>query len=872
MTMKRHISRFISICTVLAAGFWLSGCQEEILEEEVIPLEISYEAITGVIPNGSAEAVPEVTSGEPSDFAISEMFHGETAYEGSEFAIDSKTGTITVQGADDTDTGEYLLTITCKSGGRSYILKNALSVTFISGMPQLSMSQRTINVRFEDLQAGSTAELATSQVTSTGIAATITGYELRNVRFRGAGEKEYSPVDNGADGTSTRYFEISQEDGTVSMIKGDAWELGTFVMDIKVNTESYGSEDEEGLLTDALTVNVAAEEIIINYPEPLYLAPNITRTYTPTVEGPEAGGPQVENYEISGVTLDGADFADYADIFSINASTGVVTAEAGETITAGDYAVSISYTYAGQTLEAADVLVIDCRPGVPASISVSPSVASIEIPNLATGSAADLPSFRIMYEGETADITGYEIAAIKLDGMPVLSSSELLSIDSQTGEITIVKGNVWKTGTYTVDVRISTESTDASENGDELGVAENALTINVVEEMVFNYDAAETSRKFATGWTVEPVSTLMGATYSWTDPSAEYTKYLTLDSSTGKISAVKGNLLPESSYQVGVKATLSGAEPVNATYALEITDNPYYFTYFSYGNNLDLSEEETDGVSQFRSSRLNMPGIDGTVKYTDLSDEGKSSTKWTMETKFKLSGTVIDENTGTLTFSSETANTNFQNYNCGVLFVTAVSTDPEDSNNSWSVKMPVFVHFQSQRNGVGIQYNPFVVRVNPNSTEPYVSVTPELVGNSVPADRSLFLLNYRRDFYYWDIEDSSLDSSGSTPIAGSLLAELWSDYGTSNGSAPVSYYNNNYTAKDAETLARTLAYIDNSASSDNRLSLVVNSQNWKSKSGHTANGIFYAQMTFTSDGIAENLDNNNGYFPIIIWLDPTFNE
>lgn len=856
----------MAITAAIAAGLWLTGCQEEILEEEVVPLVISYEAVEGVIPNGSATAVPEITSGEPSEFKIREMFHGESDYEGPEFTIDPETGTVSIQGADDTDTGEYLITITCVSGGRSYILKNALSVTFISGMPQISMSQRTINVKYEDLQPGTAGEPATSQVNASGVAAAIEGYELRNVRFRGLDDEEFTVIPNGADGSSTTFFSVSDE-GVVSMVKGAGWALGTYMLDVKVNTESYGSEDEEGLISDALTVNVTAAEIVINYNDPRYLAPLLTRTYTPTVEGPEEGGPYVEGYTISGITLDGEDFTDSENIFSINESTGVVTAAAPVTITAGDYAVSVSYTYVGQTLEAADVLVIECRPGMPENIYVSPSTTSIELPNLQSSSQVILTSFSIMCEGESADITGYEIRNVSLDGGN--APDGLLSIDASTGEITIVKSDSWAVGEYTVNIKVNTESFGSDS---EYGIVEDALTINVVEEMVFNYDDAESSHKFATGWSVRPTTTLTGAVYSWTDASAAYTEYLDIDPSTGIISAEKGNQLAQSSYSVGVTATIAGAEPVTATYQLQVTDNPYYFTYFSYGNNLGLSEDQTDGVSQFRSNRGNMPSIDGTVKYTDLSDEGKSETLWSMETKFKLGGTVIDENTGTLTFSSENVSSNYQNYNCGILFITAVSTDPEDSDNSWSVKMPVFVHFQSQRNGVGIQYNPFVVRVNPNSAEPCVSVIPELVGNSVPADLSLFLLNYRRDFYYWNIEDSSLDSSGSTPVAGSILAELWSDYGASNGAAPVSYYNNDYSEKDAATLAKTLAYIDNSASSDNRLSLVVNPQNWKSKSGHTANGIFYAQMTFTSDGIAENLDNNNGYFPIIIWLDPTFNE
>ncbi len=444
----------MAITAAIAAGLWLTGCQEEILEEEVVPLVISYEAVEGVIPNGSATAVPEITSGEPSEFKIREMFHGESDYEGPEFTIDPETGTVSIQGADDTDTGEYLITITCVSGGRSYILKNALSVTFISGMPQISMSQRTINVKYEDLQPGTAGEPATSQVNASGVAAAIEGYELRNVRFRGLDDEEFTVIPNGADGSSTTFFSVSDE-GVVSMVKGAGWALGTYMLDVKVNTESYGSEDEEGLISDALTVNVTAAEIVINYNDPRYLAPLLTRTYTPTVEGPEEGGPYVEGYTISGITLDGEDFTDSENIFSINESTGVVTAAAPVTITAGDYAVSVSYTYVGQTLEAADVLVIECRPGMPENIYVSPSTTSIELPNLQSSSQVILTSFSIMCEGESADITGYEIRNVSLDGGN--APDGLLSIDASTGEITIVKSDSWAVGEYTVNIKVNTD-------------------------------------------------------------------------------------------------------------------------------------------------------------------------------------------------------------------------------------------------------------------------------------------------------------------------------------------------------------------------------------------------------------------------------
>ena len=867
--MKRYISGFMAITAALAAGLWLSGCQEEILEEEVVPLEISYEAVEGVIPNGSATAVPEITSGEPSEFKISEMFHGETDYEGSEFTIDPETGTVSIQGADDTDTGEYLITITCVSGGRSYILKNALSVTFISGMPQISMSQRTINVKYEDLQTGSDAELATSQVNASGVAAAIEGYELRNVRFRGLDDEEFGVIQDGADGSSTTFFEISDE-GVVSMVKGDGWALGTYMLDVKVNTESYGSEDEEGLISDALTVNVTAAEIVINYNAPKYLAPNLARTYDPTVEGPEDGGPQVEGYTISGITLDGADFTDIDGIFSIDELTGVVRADAPETITAGDYAVSVSYTYVGQTLEATDVLVIECRPGMPEAIYVSPSTTSIELPNLQSGSHVTLTSFSIMCEGESADITDYEIKNVSLDGSN--APNGLLSINASTGEITIVKSDSWAVGEYTVDIKVNTESFGTES---DYGIVRDALTINVVAEKVFNYNGADASHKFATGWTAEPVSSFSGASYSIkSTSSAVLDEYVSVGASDGTISVSKGNQIPEGEYTVTVTVT-SGGESMDADYSFEVTENPYYFTYFSYGNNLGLSEEETDGVSQFRVTNGSDLAALKPVISEDLTDHDPT-VDWAFSVSRinALNGISVNKSTGALTFTSNGYSANAM----GVAFVTATTTDPEDAGNTWSVTVPIFVDCSAAKDGVTVQYTPFALRINPSWTEPVRSNAPSVTGG----DASSLFLDFRRSFNYRNLEGVKADGtpfeSGSlnnNTVKPDFLVGLWDAYkaATNNeenygSKRPVSFYESNNTQKSAEHLSASPCYVDGTDGSD-KFSVVINPWLWTCDGG-LADGVFYGQMTFSTD--LDTINNGSQIFPFAIWFDKDFNE
>ena len=866
--MKRYISGFMAITAALAAGLWLSGCQEEILEEEVVPLEISYEAVEGVIPNGSATAVPEITSGEPSEFKISEMFHGETDYEGSEFTIDPETGTVSIQGADDTDTGEYLITITCVSGGRSYILKNALSVTFISGMPQISMSQRTINVKYEDLQTGSDAELATSQVNASGVAAAIEGYELRNVRFRGIDDEEFGVIQNGADGSSTTFFEISDE-GVVSMVKGDGWALGTYMLDVKVNTESYGSEDEEGLISDALTVNVTAAEIVINYNDPQYLAPNLARTYTPTVEGPEEGGPQVEGYTISGITLDGADFTDIDGIFSIDELTGVVRADAPETITAGDYAVSVSYTYVGQTLEATDVLVIECRPGMPETIYVSPSSVTMELPDLQESSAGTLQSFRIMYEGETAEITGYEIKNVSLDGGT--APNGLLSIDASTGEITIVKSNSWAVGEYTVDIKVNTESFGKES---QHGIVEDALTISVVAEKVFNYNSADASHKFATGWTAEPVSSFSGASYSIkSTSSAVLDEYVSVGASDGTISVSKGNQIPEGEYTVTVTVT-SGGESMDADYSFEVTENPYYFTYFSYGNNLNLSEDETDGVSQFRvTSSSELAALSCEITATDHNES--YSWSFSVERINVLNGISVNRTTGALSFEAN----GFSAQAMGLAFVTAVSTDPDDADNTWSVTIPFFVDCSGEINGTTIQYSPFALRVNPSWSEPVRSNAPSVTGS----DASSIYLDFRRSFNYRNLDGVKADGTpfesgtlNNDTVTPDFLVSLWDAYKAATNNSenygskrPVSFYESNNNQKSAEHLSASPCYVDGTDGND-KFSVVINPWLWTCDGG-LADGVFYGQMTFATE-IGKPLNNGSQIFPFAIWFDKDFNE
>lgn len=841
MKTKIYIKALAALC---AASAILAGCRKDDLVQEEPLVKLSYESLTGLIPNGSVTVSPEITSGEPTDFSISSVFLGEFAYKGGMFSIDSKTGAVTVAPAADAAAGEYIVSVNCVSPeGKKYIFKNALSATVISGMPQLTVTPASLSLKFEDLQPSSDAILLTAQVAATGDAAKVTGYELRNLR------KDGNPVEE-----IGGFFNVDASTGIVSALKGEAWTIGKYVMDIKVNTESFDTDSVEGLIADALTVNVSAEPVVVNYLETPAFAPNITRTFAPTVTGPVPSG-----YAISKVTLGGAEYSGAE--FSIDPATGVVTASGKEDTAAGEYKVSITYKYAGQDLSSNDALTVKCLPGVPEGLLVNPSAASVEDKDIAAGSSAELPVFTLATNGESAAVTGYEVKAVRKDGVD-FAFTGLVTVENNT--VRIQHGS-WPLGDYTFDIKVNTESFGSAS---DKGVFKDVFTLTVFEKLELAYDSA--TKKEHTLWSVSPLTPMpAGYTYSFTDPAASYTAFISLDPSTGVLSALKGNNLPKGSHLVSVTASAPGQESSTAIFALEVVENPYYFTYFSYGNNLDLTEEQTDGVSQFRvKSKDELGSLTCSVQFTDLKQEAGA----VFVSKLQNLNNATVASDGTLSFGALTSGQVME-----VILVTATTTDPDDEANTWSVTVPVCVD-HSYKESMYVRYSPFVLRVNPKTGGR--SAAPALKGMTSGS----FLMDYRRDFNYLNINGKDKDGNafaGDAPAAGRFLGYIWDDFsaatglnlssGATNygGKLPMSYYNGT-ALKTEEQYALTPAYVDGSEGAA-QFSVVVNPGLWQHNGGW-ADGVFIGQMTYVNDGNVSSVNTGTQIFPLAIWFDPTFEK
>lgn len=741
--MRHRLS--IILCLIASAAA-LIGCRQESLEKE--GFQLFYSGVTNIGPNLTVNLTAHHFGGEPEEFAITEVKFGSDAYEGPEFTINPENGTVTVAGVPETQAGDYTVSVSCKVSGTVHNYPDIIEVTFFKGVPdEIKVSPDTLILDLYTLKKDSQANDTTATITTDGDHISITGYRIANVRF----------ADEVIDNIASPHFEVS-EDGIITVLKNDSFKIGTYSVDLKLSTSSYGSESEVGLFTDALTVKVVS---------------------------------------------------------------------------------------------------------VPVSFSYTPNSGLLEEEE--NGVKTLLVSATPVLEGSNEDVR-WSISGCT-------PANDRLTIDTTTGVLSIKEGHgLKKDVTYVVDVNVRNRySTD-----DGLTI-KGAYTIEVVGYIapIEHFGYTGTSIKQGLGCSVSPDAETDREHirhYEWTNAEASYAKVLVLDSKTGEISVAKGNDLPVGKHEISVTAAngKTGGEVV-AVFTLEVTKNPYYFTYFSYGNNLGLNEEQTRGVSQFRvKSKTELAALTVSPTISDIAS-GTVIT-WKLDNFNKINNnhpkihsgnTSIDENTGQLTFTEST----WMEAGLAVGFITATSEDPDDPDNSFSVTTPIFIDCSSTVDGVTIEYNPFVLRVNPKtggrSGRPVIS--------GVEGD---IFLDYRRDFFYYNIHGA--DSKGNPFKSGQVnpkpqnydaeccpfLEQLWTQYGSSNfgGKDPMSFY------KNEKDVSKPLAYIDG----NDGHALVVNPDKWFAEGFGWGDGVVHGQITFSTS--KDGVSNGSTIHPIVIWLDKDFEE
>lgn len=369
-----------------------------------------------------------------------------------------------------------------------------------------------------------------------------------------------------------------------------------------------------------------------------------------------------------------------------------------------------------------------------------------------------------------------------------------------------------------------------------------------------------------TSISVDPSEGLKGddIQFSFVDPDPKWDGKLLLNSETGAIKAEKNNTIPIGTYTITVQA-INNKGSQNATFTLNIKENPNDIQYIYYGNNLGL--DKTKEASQYRVKDGASLAALNLMPTTNLDGKGINIT-WKIASQRNMANATIDPNTGKITLSADDYIST--DSPVALLIIEASAGSGEEKR---TLKVPVAFDYAAVVSGVTIEYTPFVFKVNPNKGG--TSTTPVISGIT---NTSKFLLDYRRSFYYYNLNGPKSHKNGAIstkqPIDETLfMNQVWrnyygetANYGEKN---PMSYY------KNTGDLTKPLGYVI-----PETFAVKINANKWygddklsnegEAPASSYANGIMIGQMTFTKDGNVDNVNGGSKIFPILIWFDENF--
>ena len=551
----------------------------------------------------------------------------------------------------------------------------------------------------------------------------------------------------------------------------------------------------------------------------------------------------IKNYMISGVRRDGNPVEDWGGIFSIDKS-GKFSILKNSSFSAGIYVIDFKLTTMVVGAESSDGIFSDALTveiaSPPVSLQYNPSSAKVEA---GKSYVSNVPE----YLGSVTDLE-FSIKA-------TAPQTDKITIDKTNGVITLAEGHDFSIGDEIL-VSVSAKNSYGSRDFDQV------LKLTVVEYIapITRLEYNDTTVWAGTKVILEPVASDGDeVTYSF-EELPEALSELAIDASTGVISVAKKNGIALGNYTFKVKAENPKGSMV-AEIKWNTIENPYAFTYVRWGNNLGLTPAE-NYADQFRVSVTD--AVEIPVAATDIKDG--------VEVSYAISGgsntkcAVIDPVTGTITTDPSVFEGKVANLRAHFFFVT-VKTGVGTSGET-SMKIPVFLDFNTLRDDYTIEYTPFAIRCNPKagitSAPPVIKKNgAELTGD----DLAKITMDFRRSFNYWNLNGPATHKNGAPDKEKStFLGHIWNTYYTAINIA----YNSG--SRDPMSSYGRTAHITKAAGyvkQDNR-ALYIAPEKFVDDDGY-ANGIFTGQITF-SDGGSDPAGAADPYrlFPLFVWFDTQF--
>lgn len=443
------------------------------------------------------------------------------------------------------------------------------------------------------------------------------------------------------------------------------------------------------------------------------------------------------------------------------------------------------------------------------------------------------------------------------------------TIDNATGIISVPDTHTFVLNdVYKVSVKVT--------NSDGNCTGEDALTLTVLDWVdplvAFTYPELSVKQGMNCVSGEPEISDKKGVEFSLVDLAEEYEEYVSINKSTGVVTIEKYNTMPVGNFEIAVKAKNFKGEATGKL-VIEVQDNPNYFTYISFGNN--LVDEQTPGSiydNQYRFRTLEELNQINLTPTTDVK-EGQTIV-WKVVGKHQYKGAdkndfIFWDSNAKITAKMKQTEWDNVEYTLTILLVSATVGSGEEA---FTRTVPLcFNYVKPKGDGTAVLYTPFVCRVNPKYGGRSVVPVIENPGN--------FVMDYRRNFNYYNINGVKSDgtplkegspSGKGTPTVVCFLTDLWQSVANSTNfgaKLPFSYWTDKGTLKDPVELSEnTLAYVDNTVGA-NQFSVVVTKNFYDDGWG---DGIVTGQMTFVTDGNVKGVSNGKKTFPLAIWLDKSY--
>lgn len=480
---------------------------------------LHYYSITDIGPSMTYRLqAPSYKGSAPYDFSITGVTLDDEAYTNADnFVIDTESGEITIQNTESMPTGLYSISISCYSNKKFYSFKDALQVNMLLAVPEgVTVEPSEVLVKQENENWWE----ASAQVTTDAAShVSIIKYEFAEDESR-----EYQKYFSIKDGIIT--FNPDQKDNIVA---GES-----YVLSLKLTTKA-GSH----LYPDAVTFKVISKPYNLQYkPNKVNIEANTAHeSQIPTIQGSTGITYAIKSIipEVAGITID--------------AQTGKISVAENSLPTVGSvYKVDVTATNEyGSTdfAEAYEITVIDfINP-------IDPDKFSYTVPETYEETEYVIPVAR----GFVGDEVIYGFDDNTSEAIKQQIEKGKISIDVETGAITLAKDNTLAPDDYTVSVKASNVKSEATASFTlTLKANPNKFTFyygnNIGLTPAENY-ANQFEVAYADGLTgldLTPVTTLNGRTAKWEIivkkvlGGANQLTNTTIDENTGKIDFTNATL------------------------------------------------------------------------------------------------------------------------------------------------------------------------------------------------------------------------------------------------------------------------------------------------------------------------------------------